>query len=80
MRYEASLIQMSENLQKTDAMYALICLSAVGLQISLNGTRCFLDGKYLLCLSADDTLQIRLQRIGCIGHDQAVSCSGQRNI
>lgn len=59
MRYDASLIQLTDSLQKNDSMYSLICLSAVQLNLSLSGTRCFLDGKYLLCLSADDSLQVR---------------------
>lgn len=59
MRYDASLIQLTDSLQKNDSMYSLICLSAVKLNLSLSGTRCFLDGKYLLCLNADDFLQVR---------------------
>ncbi len=59
MRYDASLIQLTDSLQKNDSMYSLICLSAVKLNLSLSNTRCFLDGKYLLCLSADDSLQVR---------------------
>lgn len=59
MRYDASLIQLTDSLQKNDSMYSLICLSAAKLHLSLNGTRCFLDGKYLLCLSADDFLHVR---------------------
>ena len=45
MRYDASLIQLTDSLQKNDSMYSLICLSAVKLNLSLSGTRCFLDGK-----------------------------------
>lgn len=58
MRYDASLIRLTDSLPKNDSMYSLICLSAVRLSLSLSGTRCFLDGKYLLCLSADDFLQV----------------------
>ena len=59
MRYDASLIQLTDSLQKNDSMYSLICLSAVQLNLILSGTRCFLDGKYLLCLNADDFLHVR---------------------
>ena len=59
MRYDASLIQLPDSLLKNDSMYSLICLSAAQLNLTLSATRCFLDGKYLLCLSADDSLRVR---------------------
>jgi AraC-like DNA-binding protein len=39
-------------------MYSIICLKATRLSIILNGTKCYLDGKYMLCLSQDDTLSV----------------------
>ena len=58
MRYDDSLIRLTDNLQTSESMYSLICLSAAGLHLKLNNIRCFLDGKYLLCLSTDDDLQV----------------------
>jgi len=58
MRYDDSLIRLTDNLQTSESMYSLICLSAAGLHLKLNSIHCFLDGKYLLCLSTDDDLQV----------------------
>ena len=58
MKYDETLIRMTAVLTTSESMYSLICLSASGLSLTLSGVRCYLDGRYLLCLSADDTLQI----------------------
>lgn len=58
MRYEKTLINITNTLVASDRMYSLICLDADKLSITLTGVRCFLDGHYLLCLNIDDTLDI----------------------
>ncbi len=58
MQYEFSLIHMSNTLESLDTMYSIICLQASRLSVTLNGTRCYLDGKYMLCLSQEDTLVV----------------------
>lgn len=56
MEYEHDLIHMSNDLAVGDGLYSLILLQANGLSISLCGVRCWLDGKYLLCMSKDDVI------------------------
>ena len=58
MHYDYSLIHMTNTLESLDTMYSIICLKATRLSILLNGTKCYLDGKYMLCLSQDDTLSV----------------------
>ncbi len=56
MEYEYNLIHMSNDLTVGDGLYSLILLRANGLSITLCGVRCWLDGKYLLCMSEDDVI------------------------
>ena len=56
MEYEHDLIHMSNDLAVGDGLYSLILLRANGLSITLCGVRCWLDGKYLLCMSEDDVI------------------------
>jgi len=58
MEYESRLIHVKNSLELSEGMYALICLRASGLSMTLSGVRCFLDGAYLLCLSQDDRLTV----------------------
>ena len=58
MHYDYSLIHMTNTLESLDTMYSIICLKATRLSLLLNGTKCYLDGKYMLCLSQDDTLSV----------------------
>jgi hypothetical protein len=58
MHYDYSLIHITRTLESLDTMYSIICLKATRLSIILNGTKCYLDGKYMLCLSQDDTLSV----------------------
>lgn len=56
MEYEHNLIHMRNDLTVGDGLYSLILLRANGLSITLCGVRCWLDGKYLLCMSEDDVI------------------------
>ncbi len=56
MDYEYNLIHMSNDLTVGDGLYSLILLRANSLSITLCGVRCWLDGKYLLCMSEDDVI------------------------
>ncbi len=58
MHYDYALIHMTSTLESSDSMYSIICLQASRLSVTLNGVRCYLDGKYMLCLSQDDTLRV----------------------
>jgi len=58
MIYNEQLIEIRQRLCDPDGRYALILLSARALSLTLSGTRCFLDGKYILCLSAEDTVTV----------------------
>jgi AraC-like DNA-binding protein len=58
MHYDYALIHMTSTLESSDSMYSIICLKASRLSVTLNGVRCYLDGKYMLCLSQDDTLRV----------------------
>ncbi len=58
MNYEESLINVNNKLCENDSMYSLILLSAEALTITLSGYRCYLDGKYIVCLNVEDTVSI----------------------
>ncbi len=58
MMYSKELINISNKFCENDSMYSLILLSAKGLNIMLSGYRCFLDGKYIVCLNCDDKLSV----------------------
>ena len=58
MEYTKTLIHITSTPESSDSMYSLICLKASGLLLTLNGTYCYLDGHYLLCLSQDDRLSV----------------------
>lgn len=54
MQYDYGLIHTDKDLCSDKELYSLILLSARSLTLTLNGVRCFLSGKYMLCLSVDD--------------------------
>ena len=56
MEYEYKLIHMRDDLVVGEGLYSLILLQANSLSITLCGVRCWFDGKYLLCMSEDDTI------------------------
>ncbi len=56
MEYEYKLIHMRDDLFVGEGLYSLILLQATSLSVTLCGVRCWLDGKYLLCMSEDDTI------------------------
>ena len=56
MEYEYKLIHMRNDLTVGDRLYSLILLRARSLSITLSGVRCWLDGKYLLCMSGEDAI------------------------
>ncbi len=56
MDYRHSLIHITDRLTCGGGMYSLILLDAKSLSITVGDTRCFIDGKYLLCLSEEDTV------------------------
>lgn len=58
MMYSKELINISNKLCENDSMYSLVLLSAKALNIMLSGYRCFLDGKYIVCLNSADKLSI----------------------
>lgn len=58
MDYEKNLIDITEELSSSKIMYSLICIKASALTITLNDTRCYLDGYYLLCLNITDKLTV----------------------
>ncbi len=58
MDYSYDLIHISDELNECGNMYSLVLLNAKNLCITLSGVRCYLDGKYFLCLNSDDTIYI----------------------
>ena len=58
MKYEKSLINITDRLESSKEMYSLICLKATGLLMTLNKVKCYLDGHYMLCLSIEDELTV----------------------
>ena len=58
MTYSQNLILFDNKLSSYDGMFSLILLKAHALTMVLNGTRCFLDGMYFLCLQKNDVLKI----------------------
>lgn len=58
MKYDESLIHITDKLCESNTMYSLILLDAKSLNLTLSGYRCFLDGKYIVCLNIEDTLSI----------------------
>ncbi len=58
MTYTENLVNISENLCDNNSMYSLILLSAKSVTMTLSGYRCFLDGKYIVCLNVEDTLTV----------------------
>ena len=71
MKYEESLVNVNNKLCENDSMYSLILLSADALTITLSGYRCYLDGKYIICLNSADKLAIHS------GHFEAENFSFQ---
>ncbi len=58
MRYNENLINITDKLCDNNDMYSLILLDARSLNMTLSGYRCFLDGKYILCLNIEDKLAV----------------------
>ncbi len=58
MKYEESLINVNNKFCENDSMYSLVLLSAEALTITLSGYRCYLDGKYIVCLNSSDKLAV----------------------
>lgn len=58
MMYSENLIKMTNKLCENEDMFSLVLLSAKSLTIILSGYRCFLDGKYIICLNCDDKLSV----------------------
>lgn len=71
MVYDEKLIKITNKLCENDNMYSLILLEARSLCLTLSGYRCFLDGKYILCLNVEDTVSVHT------GHYTAVNLSFQ---
>lgn len=69
MKYEESLINVNNKFCENDSMYSLVLLSADALTITLSGYRCYLDGKYIICLNSSDKLAIHS------GHFEAITLS-----
>lgn len=58
MKYREDLIQITDRLCDSSTMYSLILLRARSLTVTLSGYRCFLDGKYILCLNSEDKVSV----------------------
>ncbi len=58
MKYDENLINITDKLCESNTMYSLILLDAKSLNLTLSGFRCFLDGKYIVCLNIADTLAV----------------------
>ncbi|MBE6648866.1 MAG: helix-turn-helix domain-containing protein [Ruminococcaceae bacterium] len=58
MMYSDKLIKITNKLCESEDMYSLVLLSAKSLTIILSGYRCFLDGKYIVCLNCEDKLSV----------------------
>ncbi len=58
MMYSDKLIKITNKLCESEDMYSLVLLSAKSLTIMLSGYRCFLDGKYIVCLNCNDKLSV----------------------
>jgi len=58
MKYREDLIQITDRLCDSSTMYSMILLRARSLTVTLSGYRCFLDGKYILCLNSEDTVSV----------------------
>lgn len=69
MKYEESLINVNNKFCENDSMYSLVLLSTEALTITLSGYRCYLDGKYIICLNSSDKLAIHS------GHFEATTLS-----
>ncbi len=71
MTYSEQLININNKFCENDSMYSLVLLSAEALTITLSGYRCYLDGKYIICLNSADKLAIHS------GHFEAENLSFQ---
>ncbi len=67
MKYEKTLIDIKTEIVSSDTMYSLILINAETLSITLNGTRCYLAGYFLLCLTPEDSISVES------GHYEAVN-------
>ncbi len=62
MKYEENLINVNNKFCENNGMYSLVLLSAEGLNMTLSGYRCYLDGKYIICLNSADKLAVHSGR------------------
>ena len=56
MEYCQSLIRIDDRLEIDNTMFSLVLLKAQAFSMIFNGTRCFLDGMYLLCLDRNEVI------------------------
>lgn len=57
MKYEYSLIHISEHPESSEDFYSISLIDAHGLTFLLNGLNVFLSGKYLFCFSDKDAVK-----------------------
>jgi hypothetical protein len=57
MNYDYGLIHFENILSSDHEMYSLILLDTRNITFIMNGIRCYLSGKYILCLSNDDVIK-----------------------
>ncbi len=67
MRYSYDLIRLTDLPASCPKMFSLILLEASSLQLDLNGIRCYLDGKYFICLNENDSVKVLSGEFGCTG-------------
>lgn len=65
MTYSYNLIHLTDLPQPYPGMYSLAIIEASALLLNLNGIRCYLDGKYFLCLNENDSPEIVSGKINC---------------
>lgn len=58
MKYQPSLITVSDQIVRKDNMLTMILLRTEALHITLKNTQCFLSGTYVLCLAPDEYMEV----------------------
>jgi len=56
MRYEYSLINVSDKIGENADMYSLCLVDARGIELTCNGVTAILSGRFLFCFSSDDVI------------------------
>jgi AraC-like DNA-binding protein len=59
MRYSYDLINITRELTDCGNEYSFILLDASALSVTFDGIRCWLDGKYMLCLRENSELRVK---------------------